>query len=699
MVNFTFKDLKLNFSPLLTIAFVVLLQFSFFKVQAQSPGGVGTVNLKMWLKADAGTSTTTNGTALSTWTDQSPDARSATQGTAASRPTFYNTTNLINFNPAINFDGTEDMTFSSTGLPSGNSTRFLFAVATANGTAGSNQWIFSYGTQTAGRNFSIGQQGGTNNPFNGMWGGPADVIQTGSAFSSVPLIINGGFTAGTTLSITSNQRASETKTNNTINTQLATPAYIGRSAGGGITERWNGMIAEVICYNGTPSVDQNAQINTYLAIKYGISLDATAAINYRSSNPTIIWNYTTNAGYNNDIAGVGRDDNSGLNQKQSKSVNTDDLVTIGLGSIAATNADNTNAFGGSNRFFIWGNNNGATNAWSTTEAPSCFKRIAREWKVQETGSIGNCKYRVPESGAATNLPGALVGPVYMLVDGDGDFSAGATPYLMTKVGNNWEVDADLSSGQYFTFATSLATSVLSGNATICYGASTNLSIALTGTAPWSLTYSDGLTPVSVTGIASSPYVVSVTPLATSTYTVTALSAGGCTSSQAGDRTGSAAITVNSSLFQLSSEDIIAYYKFNGNANDETKKNQGTLQNAPTLTTDRFGIANSAYSLNGTNQYITTTNSFTDPNIFSFSIWFNTSNLIGGKLVSFGSSATGSSTDFDRHIYMSNTGKLNLGINPVTSVIVSSPLAYNDGNWHMATATVGAAGMKLYVDGS
>jgi len=85
------------------------------------------------------------------------------------------------------------------------------------------------------------------------------------------------------------------------------------------------------------------------------------------------------------------------------------------------------------------------------------------------------------------------------------------------------------------------TSVVSGSATICNGGTTTIQAALTGTGPWNLTWSDG---TNQNGVASSPATRNVSPSATTTYTATALSDANCTA-QAGDRTGSAVVTVNS----------------------------------------------------------------------------------------------------------------------------------------------------------
>src|SRR5580765_3803529 len=44
--------------------------------------------------------------------------------------------------------------------------------------------------------------------------------------------------------------------------------------------------------------------------------------------------------------------------------------------------------------------------------------------------------------------------------------------------------------------------------------------------------------------------------------------------------------------------LVAYYPFNGNANDQSGNNNNPIFNNATLTADRFGNSNSAYSFNG-----------------------------------------------------------------------------------------------------
>ena len=121
-----------------------------------------------------------------------------------------------------------------------------------------------------------------------------------------------------------------------------------------------------------------------------------------------------------------------------------------------------------------------------------------------------------------------------------DFPSGATSGTLTVVEAVSSTGCSTTNTSALT-VTPLPTSVISGSATTCTGSSTTISVALTGTAPWNLTWYDGSTSTPVTGILSSPYTFSVSPTTTTTYTVTAVSDALCTGTSF---TGSALVTVN-----------------------------------------------------------------------------------------------------------------------------------------------------------
>ncbi len=89
-----------------------------------------------------------------------------------------------------------------------------------------------------------------------------------------------------------------------------------------------------------------------------------------------------------------------------------------------------------------------------------------------------------------------------------------------------------------------------------------------------------------------------------------------------------------------------------------------------------------------------------PNTFSAELWFRTTTLQGGKLIGFGSQPSGTSTQYDRHLYLSDSGQLYAGVhNGSTGNTVNTTAAYNDGAWHYAAVVFSAAtGLQLYVDG-
>ena len=69
--------------------------------------------------------------------------------------------------------------------------------------------------------------------------------------------------------------------------------------------------------------------------------------------------------------------------------------------------------------------------------------------------------------------------------------------------------------------------------------------------------------------------------------------------------------------------LLAYYPFNGNANDASGNGNNGTVNGATLTTDKDGNENKAYSFDGDDDYITTEKEVNDvKENFTFSVWVN-----------------------------------------------------------------------------
>jgi hypothetical protein len=139
------------------------------------------------------------------------------------------------------------------------------------------------------------------------------------------------------------------------------------------------------------------------------------------------------------------------------------------------------------------------------------------------------------------------------------------------------------------------------------------------------------------------------------------------------------------------------------ADSSNSINVGTYQGSMTTSTatplacsrDTGG----AYVLNGTTSYVSTLRQYVNPTTFSEEVWFKTT-VAGGKLMGFGNAITGASGQYDRHLYIETTGKLDFGSYNGGIQVVSTPGTVTDGKWHHAVGTMSAAtGMKLYLDGT
>jgi len=76
------------------------------------------------------------------------------------------------------------------------------------------------------------------------------------------------------------------------------------------TNNFHGYIPELLVYSRVLTPLERRKAETYLAVKYGVSLSNS----YISSDDKLIWDYSANTAYNNRITGIMRDDASGLNQ-------------------------------------------------------------------------------------------------------------------------------------------------------------------------------------------------------------------------------------------------------------------------------------------------------------------------------------------------------------------------------------------------
>jgi hypothetical protein len=142
--------------------------------------------------------------------------------------------------------------------------------------------------------------------------------------------------------------------------------------------------------------------------------------------------------------------------------------------------------------------------------------------------------------------------------------------------------------------------------------------------------------------------------------------------------------------------LVGWWPFNGNAIDESiNTNNGTV-NGATLTTDRFGVVNSAYSFDGVDDYISNTSNglpFGNSNR-TVSCWFrkeNNNSPWSHCAVAYGSSS------------QSNAVMLSVGNNNLLTVQgwaddIPTNVANISNEWHMMTFTLNQGIGSIYYDG-
>ncbi|MEL6652945.1 MAG: hypothetical protein AAFQ87_19255, partial [Bacteroidota bacterium] len=203
--------------------------------------------------------------------------------------------------------------------------------------------------------------------------------------------------------------------------------YDGSGNDNQTSNHWKGELAELIVFDTLLWVEGRQRVESYLAIKYGLSIPPTSHLYYEhSSHPY-------------QQVGLAQDSSQSLAQYQSRSV-------LG-GSVLSLHAPNPLD---EQTFVVLGHNGqSAANSAASTDVPlGMLDRLARIWRVSEQGESGQVELSFDLAGLNWLLP---VGSAWaLLVDDDGDF--GDAKVYPPVIGDSLRFSINLTDGAYISLA-------------------------------------------------------------------------------------------------------------------------------------------------------------------------------------------------------------------------------------------------------
>lgn len=230
-------------------------------------------NLKLWLKADAISST--DGTAISTWSDSSGTGNDATQATGANQPIYR--TNIINGMPAVDFDGSNDrMAVTTTGFPSGNADFTMIGVHLP--VSASDKRVFVFGQSTAGTRTNAVMTVLDGNTFENSIGSTGSDLDwdlptntTSNNIRTAPVVQTFRYTASSLL-MEGFAPVQNTSSSTTLNGSASLSTSLARLGSNSSSNAnfYEGYIAEFILYSSAITDAQRIGIEAYLMQKYGL---------------------------------------------------------------------------------------------------------------------------------------------------------------------------------------------------------------------------------------------------------------------------------------------------------------------------------------------------------------------------------------------------------------------------------------------
>ncbi len=439
---------------------------------------------QLWFRADEGVNNggaPINAGPVDQWENQlnNPFLADITQNNANKQPNLQS--DVVNFNPAVQFDGNDDF-LQKTGLLGGQllTTDKNTAIFVGRLHSGTTAFQFEHNSN----NRLAFELSGTKarldfpNDTDGQMISGKDV---NNQFRILTLRVNGN---DNSLFVDGNID-NAISTVSTADLSKAYTLQLGKAVNSSSFAKVD--FAELMVFNEFLTSGDRNIMESYLALKYGITLEqGFFGQDYIASDGnTKMFNAIDMFGFLHDVTGIGRDDNSDLNQKQSQSVNTDAIVAIGLGSIETTNAANSNSFDNDLEFLTWANDDGAPDAnnTTTTQLPAAVnERMTRIWKVEENnGDVGDVEIQFDLTGLGFDNCYPDVSDYFLLIDSDTDFSD-ATAIAANSYNNDVASfqNIDFEDGDHFTIAFNVSepdAPSISGDLELCFGEMTTLTLS------------------------------------------------------------------------------------------------------------------------------------------------------------------------------------------------------------------------------
>jgi hypothetical protein len=468
-------------------------QTGFSKVQVYfvpyAPGGVidasyttFTLQPQFWVRADTAFTP-------SNWLDFSGVDANAVQVTVGNQPS--QTNNAINFNPAINFNGTSLMgtesidqgninnaivktsSFVPSNLKVSANNTFTIITVLKPANVSTNQIYLgsNNGTATpATRDYAFGLNSSGQQSFTVT--GVGSISGSTALTTTLPYIIGVNRTAASTYQFYQNGIADGAAQTFASGSLTSNNAVMG---GQGTVASANGLVAEQIVYSPAITGTDLQRVNAYLAAKNGITMNAP----YLSSGVVTYYDPTgADATYNKDITVIGKDAVSGLNKNQSVSATAVlNAATTGIpvyvgsaNTIGSTNAGRYNI--STDQTYLAFGNDGGSKAFSVVVNPAFGKLMGRVWKVHSikngvANQIGSVKVAVPTSYFSSACNALVVNASDNTFASGNTLAAAGNPVTINGT-SCYTYNINFTDGAYFSFAENLISSTafaLANNAT------------------------------------------------------------------------------------------------------------------------------------------------------------------------------------------------------------------------------------------